>query len=781
MLGLAATMSAAPTAKAIYCDANKTLYFTYDDVNYNDSTSYEQLDGKKPTKIYNNISSTGYIDPGGYSSTVNNINNFSISHGNNTPWSKNYRTKITTVKVLPNFIDWKPTSLECYFYGLQKLTSFEGAEYINTTDVTSLQSLFFYCKSLTNFNFLQNWNVSNVTNFYQTFCACGNITDLNFLRNWDVSNATNMSCMFDLCLKLSDISALDNWKNKVKNVKDLSRTFEWCWSITNVDALSEWVFENLKDLSYTFYYDESLSDISGLKKWNVSTVQLMQYTFCYCYSLKNVDDLADWQTGNVVRMDGLLCMGDPVFGDNSLIDIGGLRTWDTTNVIFFDEMLRGCSHLTTVEPIYEWKTDNLGSMANTFRQCSGLTRIDLSKWNLSKFAYEQKYIPWATTTNSYDYFYKNILQYTFRDCTNLIGVTFGTGNVGKEALTRNANALSNTFQNCPKLRFIDFSGCTDDYGNIVSAIRTTNNTMFYSVPRTCVIYLPSGNTEAEASDHENVVYTATDGTLQCDKYYSEDKVDIELPHRFHADVATYERTYSKTYGGVILPYPVKINDNDSDEFQPFKLQEEYDNHMFFKGIDKVEANTPFAFKRKAESTDMKFEMDNVWVESTYDINGETTDNIVTSDPAFSWKSQGFYVNHIITPENGKFNIPTKDDYEAYTHNSEGTIDVAYDYDKVHYISNNRFYRCDNADLTIYPHRILFYGTWQKYTSDPEFNNSLAIEEMGMETAIREAEARMDEERATGIYDANGNQLSGTRRGLNILRMSDGTVKKVIKK
>ena len=447
-----------------------------------------------------------------------------------------------------------------------------------------------------------------------------------------------------------------------------------------------------------------------------------------------------------------------------------------------------CESLVSIEPIYEWSTKSAGGIGQMFIGCKSLKgRIDLSKWDLSNIEPDTKcdcglYDSRLTNNNYYNCYG---LWETFYGCEGLIGITLGKGNIGNQAFTvgnPTNNMYAQAFGGCPKLRYIDFSGCTDTYGNIASADRDgiievsagQIKDMFYNVSRTCVIYLPSGNTQPTEGDLENVVYTASDETLQCDKYYSEDKVDIELPHRFHADLATYERTFNSNYGGVILPYPVKINDNDEDEFQPFLLQREFKDHMFFKGIAEVPANTPFCFKRKQASTDMTFRMEDLWVESTYDISGETSDNI---EEGFAWKTQGFYVNNVIEPDNGTFSIPTMDDYV-------GTETVDYEVDHVYYLSKNRFYRCDDAKLTLAPHRILFYGLWEKYSgTDPEMSGSFDFEELGDEVvdAIQAAETDMDEAKAAAIYDANGNRLSKTQHGLNILRMSDGSVKKVIKK
>ncbi|MBQ1796194.1 MAG: hypothetical protein IIZ88_00245, partial [Prevotella sp.] len=47
------------------------------------------------------------------------------------------------------------------------------------------------------------------------------------------------------------------------------------------------------------------------------------------------------------------------------------------------------------------------------------------------------------------------------------------------------------------------------------------------------------------------------------------------------------------------------------------------------------------------------------------------------------------------------------------------------------------------------------------------------------TAIKEAELRKDIADAQTIYDAAGRQVSQPRKGLNIIRMADGSVKKVL--
>lgn len=853
MLCFVVTAWAAPTAKAIYCAANTTLYFTYDEVTYNTSTAYEQLDGNTPTNIYNSLNPVGgyYYIPSitrELPSAWDEVPTVTVGDGTwrpQTPWY-NIRKDITTLKFLDNFIEWKPTSIRAYFADMRNLTTVLGGENLNVSEVTDMQSTFACCSSLKNLDFLSEWNTEKVTSLWYTFAGCESLENLSGLKNWNTSELVRFQNTFDYCKSLTSLEGLENWDvSKCKqiinafydcfgiedvdalanwnleNTEALQRVFDGCVNLKNVDGLSNWNVSNVKDLNCLFEMCLSLSDISGLSNWDVSNVdnicyllrrctsltnldalskwkttnmQTIECAFQECINLTNIDALSNWDTQNVVNMFYAFfrCFKiknvDPLSEWNtsktkslfgvfqnceSLENIEGLRNWDTNAAHDFGCLFLGCISLSSIEPIYNWETPNMRSLSHAFYNCQSLTgRIDLSKWDMSNLCKKwteflrTSYYSTPMMTNGWT------LHYAFADCPNIIGVTLGKGNFGQEVIPM--SYLDNAFQNCSKLRYIDISGCTDTYGNVVSASRTTDGDMFYTVPRTCVIYLPSGNTQPTKDDLENVVYTASDETLQCDKYYSEDKVDIELPHRFHADLATYERTFNSNYGGVILPYPVKINDNDEDEFQPFLLQREFKDHMFFKGIAEVSANTPFCFKRKQASTDMTFRMEDLWVESTYDISGETSDNV---EEGFAWKTQGFYVNNVIEPENGTFSIPTMDDYV-------GTENVDYEVDHVYYLSKNRFYRCDDAKLTLAPHRILFYGLWEKYSgTDPEMSGSFDFEELGDDVvdAIQAAETDMDEAKAAAIYDANGNRLSKTQHGLNILRMSDGSVKKVIKK
>ena len=96
-----------------------------------------------------------------------------------------------------------------------------------------------------------------------------------------------------------------------------------------------------------------------------------------------------------------------------------------------------------------------------------------------------------------------------------------------------------------------------------------------------------------------------------------------------------------------------------------------------------------------------------------------------------------------------------------------------DYDGMYFVQNNEFKRAVGP-LNLVDHRVLFYPT---DGSGAASVFSLSFEdEDDIATAIEPAEQTLSE--ATEIYDASGCRLSEARKGLNIIRMSDGTVKKV---
>lgn len=320
------------------------------------------------------------------------------------------------------------------------------------------------------------------------------------------------------------------------------------------------------------------------------------------------------------------------------------------------------------------------------------------------------------------------------------------------------------FSGCTNLRYIDFYA-SDDADAITKVNRrstSSNNTMFAGTPATTVIYLPHGAAKV-TSGTQNVVYT--DGeTLKCEDYYSEDKVDIELPRDFQAKKAQYSRpSMTRKFGTCILPYAFHSN----SAIQAYTLNEEHLNDMYFEEADVVPAHTPFLFQKlgtaafiENESTTDSYD---ITVKATKDtkVGGPylledyyTIDATTGSTPdatGLKWSTRGYYINETVTQENGWF-----------------------------YIAQDKFWEMQ-SNITMYPHRAMFGGSLYYTTGSgaPSFNIVIAGHN-GNTTRIDASDIDREDGEAT-YYDAQGRRIPELHQGLNIVRTSDGSVRKVMVK
>ena len=424
----------------------------------------------------------------------------------------------------------------------------------------------------------------------------------------------------------------------------------------------------------------------------------------------------------------------------NLTSITGIEYLNTSEVTGMSYMFYNCSSLTSLD-VTNFDTSKVTDMSYMFYGCNSLISLDLRNFNTSK------------ATN---------MSKMFSECFKLKCVVFGK-EFSRESIS-NLNNINNLFYGCSALRYVDFY-LSDD----TDAINSAN--VKYLFPRddeiyTAVVYLPHGS--QAITDRQNFVYSyngdASD--LRCPMYYSVDKVDIEFPRQFITNEAVYDRTATmggKVYGSVTLPYDFKSN----ADIQAYALTKQVKENgkvigLTFSSVQTVSEHTPFAFKRlgKAEFV-MKDDSGNFGItvfatrstsaaEKTWTVAGgapeETAGTPYDGTTGLSnWKTKGYYVKE------------TKTDYAG-----------------MYFIQDNYFKRAVGP-LNLVDHRVLFYPT---DGSGAASVFALSFVEEDMATAIEAAETEQTLSEATEIYDASGCRLSEARKGLNIIRMSDGTVKKV---
>ncbi len=403
---------------------------------------------------------------------------------------------------------------------------------------------------------------------------------------------------------------------------------------------------------------------------------------------------------------------------------------------------RNFDKLTSISGIEYLNTSSVTNMSEMFTGCTRLVSLDVSGFDTSNV---------------------HIFSQMFKACINLTSLTFSSSFDMEKVTGEGLNG--NMFQYCYRLRYIDFYA-SDDTDAITSVDRSSG--MFNGLLATTVIYLPHGS--SEVTDATNVVYSyggdATD--LRCPVYYSSDATDIELPRSFKTNSAQYTRTMSNTYGSVILPYAFTTNDN----IQAYVQDSEYPEMMYFKDTQTVPAHTPFAFKKLSDGTTADFTMTDT--DDSFGITVEATRSTLPTETTWDgnagapysdssvavnvdgWTSRGYYINQKLD-----------------------------DWSDTYYIAGDKFYKAD-GQITVKPHRVSFHNPSSHAAmygigSIPVYDDNDDTEEPEVADAIKAAETRRAVAGAQTVYDASGRQVSQPMKGLNIIRMSDGSMKKVIMK
>ena len=111
-----------------------------------------------------------------------------------------YQT-LTTVAFDPSFADARPTTTLGWFFGMAKLQTFTGMEYLNTTEVTEMGAMFYECDALTSLD-LSSFNTAKVNNMGTMFYGCNNLTTIYAGEGWSTAAVTSSGYMFGYCTKL---------------------------------------------------------------------------------------------------------------------------------------------------------------------------------------------------------------------------------------------------------------------------------------------------------------------------------------------------------------------------------------------------------------------------------------------------------------------------------------------------------------------------------------------------------------------------------------------------
>jgi len=717
--------------------------------------------------------------------------------GTSYPGWNSKRTSIKKVVFDSSFANASPTSCYYWFYGCSKLTDITGIDNLNTSNVTNMIGMFSGCSSLTSLD-VSNFKTENVTNMNQMFQGCSGLTSLDVSKfntakvtimygmfwgcsgltsldvsNFDTANVTNMGLMFSNCSglkslnlsnfntanvtnmglmfsKCSGLKSLNLSNFNTANVTDMGSMFSRCSGLTSLD-ISNFNTEKVTTMGSMFYGCRGLTSLD-VSNFNTEKVTTMKEMFYGCSGLTSLD-LSNFNTANVTDMNSMFsnCSG------LTSLDLSNFNTEKVTTMYY---MFSNCSGLTSLD-VSNFNTAKVTTMSNMFSNCSGLTSLDVSHFNTANVTYMGMMFYNCSSLTTLDLSNFNTAKVTymglmFYNCSSLTSLTFG-----ENFATASCTYFSNMFYGCSKIRFLDFYASNDDNTHAFKEANLNRNgassTVLFGkdngLPLTTVIYMPHGISKSDYTNYTdlpNLVFN-DGGTLKAANYYSEDKVEIELPREFKTAKAEYSRTMSNNYGSVVLPYDFTTD----TKIQAYTLDEEHTETMYFKDATTVAAHTPFAFKKLQSGYTANFVMTDegfgITVEATHTTSAKEGGVPYThSENLGGWTTKGYYINETVA-----------------------------DYDGAFYIASDKFYKA-SAALTLYPHRVTFHGAWTKSgtSGEAQFYNINTVSDSETITAIEAADLRHTRSVAAEVYDVAGRRQPEMVKGLNIVRMNDGSVRKV---
>lgn len=243
-----------------------------------------------------------------------------LGYGNDPNWDT-HAAEIKKVVFKAGFRDETHTTCSNWFNGCTNLSSIEGIENLNTSNVKNMSGMFAKCSNLETLD-LSHFNTENVTTMAQMFYGCTKLHNLN-IDNFNTENVSYMNGMFEGCSGLDTLD-LSHFNTRYVRKSGFNYMFNGCSSLSSLDVSN-------------FTTDKPSMQLDGLFKG--------------CSSLQTLD-LSSFSTG------GASSVTDMFDGCSALqtIYVSDLFKF---NSVSSSNMFRGCLSLKgaiTFEPSKEDKT-----------------------------------------------------------------------------------------------------------------------------------------------------------------------------------------------------------------------------------------------------------------------------------------------------------------------------------------------------------------------------------------------------------------------------------------
>lgn len=155
-----------------------------------------------------------------------------LGYGDDPNWDT-HAAEIKKVVFKAGFRDETHTTCANWFNGCANLTSIEGIENLNTSNVKNMSGMFALCSNLETLD-LSHFNTERVTTMAQMFYGCTKLHDLN-ISSFNTEKVTSMNQMFSNCSSLDSLD-LSHFNAKGVLYHGLYAMFSGCSSLKFLDV-----------------------------------------------------------------------------------------------------------------------------------------------------------------------------------------------------------------------------------------------------------------------------------------------------------------------------------------------------------------------------------------------------------------------------------------------------------------------------------------------------------------------------------------------------------------
>jgi len=342
------------------------------------------------------------------------------------------------------------TSLSGLFSGFRYVTSIDGLEHFDTSNVTDMSRMFQGISNIENLD-LSSWDVRNVQYMHTMFTNARGLISLD-LSGWDNRNVNNVG--FFWASDLRQLALGEHFSFGNGSLPDVPNNDEFVGRWQNVGSgtpdnpQGEFVFTSDE---LTRYYDGAIHADTWV--WQPrSSVEIptescdsvriygtitefgsnLPWALCECGTMTVDSGYINWH-GVWTMRDGPSGSGGYVYIDQSpwseysphihrivftgqitagvslrslffqlgnVVVIDGLEHFDTSNVTDMRSVFSGLGRATSLDGISAWNVGNASEMGHMFSGMSSLVALDLSNWDTGN-ARSMVYMfsmPWGGTT-----------------------------------------------------------------------------------------------------------------------------------------------------------------------------------------------------------------------------------------------------------------------------------------------------------------------------------------------------------------------------------------------